>query len=193
MSGRSYRRRWRNLTLEELKRISAESYLVAKCDIETTSQLYPCRPSEIRVRKWKSDPPGMKRTHEYPNMDESTWKYPIGLFTTWLRTSEIRELLDDGKIIKAHEAIITFPNAEHKAKWDKLRKEAFTFYGEHCMRCGDSKKTLEIDHVKKWSSHPASRYDITNLQVLCVECHRWKTEQENKDVPSQDIDFRSEQ
>ena len=40
---------------------------------------------------------------------------------------------------------------------------------------------MEMDHVKQFSSNPALRYDIENLQVLCVECHRWKTQQERLD------------
>ena len=102
----------------------------------------------------------------------------------------MKELLESGNILKAHEAIVTFPDTEHDAKWRELRREVLKKYGERCMRCGETEDALEIDHIKKWSVRPDLRYELANLQVLCAKCHRWKTRQERADDFDEKLDFR---
>jgi len=36
----------------------------------------------------------------------------------------------------------------------------------------NSKKRLEVHHIKKWQSHPALRYSINNGITLCKTCHQ---------------------
>lgn len=191
MSERTKRTRYRNVTIEEAERLLNDYYLVAKCDIRTSVPSIPLRPSLVRTKVWKSDVPGRKRVSEHPNMDESTWEYPIGKFTTWVRTSELKGLLEKGDVDKIHEAIITFPGTDNKSKWDRLRRRVLETYGERCMRCGEKDIALEIDHIQKWTHRPDLRYDIDNLQVLCTLCHRWKTEQEEHGTSVNRLDFKS--
>lgn len=57
--------------------------------------------------------------------------------------------------------------------WRKTRYEALTLYGNRCQLCGAGpKKTqLNVDHIKPRFLHPELCLDITNLQVLCEDCH----------------------
>ena len=43
-----------------------------------------------------------------------------------------------------------------------------------CQLCS-SKKTVQAHHIKKWSSHPAERFSITNGITLCKRCHKQVT------------------
>ena len=190
MSDRTYQKRYKDLTIDELRSCSNNYYIVAKCDLNCKESVYPCRPSEKREYKWKGDRP---RIYEFPNMDESTWTFPKGKFTTWLRTEEIKNALAHNHIVKTHEAIITFQNIEHKRKWEKLSKQVYKKHGKKCMRCGSEHKKTEIDHIKQWSTNPSLRYDIENLQVLCTDCHNWKTEQNRLGFDGDDLDFRCTQ
>ena len=36
----------------------------------------------------------------------------------------------------------------------------------------NSKKRLEVHHIKKWNSNPALRYSINNGITLCKLCHQ---------------------
>lgn len=60
----------------------------------------------------------------------------------------------------------------------RLRKKAFSRYGERCAKCG-TRKRLEIHHIK-----PVVRGgtdDIENLIPLCRKCHKF--------APDDYIDF----
>lgn len=59
------------------------------------------------------------------------------------------------------------------------REAVFKRDGYTCVRCG-TKERIEADHIQRWSLFPALRYEITNGQTLCRECHKQKTRQENK-------------
>lgn len=184
MTERTYQKRYKQVTLDELRSWSNKYYVVAKCDLNCKQAIYPCRPSK------KRDSPNSTRIYEFPNMEESTWTYPKGKFTTWLRTNEIKNALECNHIIYIHEAIITIQNIEHKRKWAKLCQQIFKQYGKKCMRCGKKQGKMEVDHIKQWASHPNLRYDIKNLQVLCVDCHKWKTEQNRLGYDGHMFDFR---
>jgi hypothetical protein len=119
-----------------------------------------------------------------PCWDKSKCTYPTGRFTTWLRTDEIRHALGHGRLIQCHEVFLTMVNVEHQRLWQKLRNEALRRYGRICMRCGRTGGQMHIDHINPWSEFPDQRYDPGNLQVLCRDCHAWKTDTDT------DTDFR---
>lgn len=70
----------------------------------------------------------------------------------------------------------------------RLRKEAIRLLGGECANCGNSDyRVLQIDHIeiikrkkKESTTHFLSRIvrgleDLTNLQLLCANCHMLKT------------------
>lgn len=50
--------------------------------------------------------------------------------------------------------------------------------GNKCAYCRVSKRIYEGDHIIPWSE--GGRTDYPNLQMLCKDCHRMKTTQQNK-------------
>ena len=42
--------------------------------------------------------------------------------------------------------------------------------GYQCVWCRGSER-LEVDHIKRWSTHPELRYEISNGRTLCMKCH----------------------
>lgn len=70
----------------------------------------------------------------------------------------------------------------YQREWIKKRREAF-FEGKCCAKCG-SKDRLELDHIEPsnkehhaiWSwSKKRQKAELEKCQVLCYECHKWKT------------------
>lgn len=49
-------------------------------------------------------------------------------------------------------------------KWAVIKRD------KCCVWCGSTEK-LEADHIKRWSTHPELRYEITNGRTLCMKCH----------------------
>lgn len=40
-----------------------------------------------------------------------------------------------------------------------------------CRRCGRSNVQLHAHHVRPWRDHPELRFDVTNGETLCYDCH----------------------
>lgn len=60
----------------------------------------------------------------------------------------------------------------------ELRYKVFLRDGEICAKCGATPRPnfwLEIDHIKPVSKYPELALDIDNLQVLCKDCNRAKS------------------
>jgi 5-methylcytosine-specific restriction endonuclease McrA len=70
-------------------------------------------------------------------------------------------------------------------EWKELRFKVLTEYGARCMLCGITSKEAKIcvDHIIPVSTNWELRLDQDNLQVLCDECNKGKS---NKST----IDFR---
>jgi 5-methylcytosine-specific restriction endonuclease McrA len=64
-------------------------------------------------------------------------------------------------------------------KWQKFRPQAFEKLiqrdGNRCKMCGISQKNYDIDHIITKGSRRDLKYDLTNLQLLCRNCHIIKT------------------
>lgn len=56
-------------------------------------------------------------------------------------------------------------------QWKNLRKQVFAKYGKKCMKCGNTKRVMHVDHIKPRSKHPHLEFDFNNLQVLCAPCN----------------------
>jgi 5-methylcytosine-specific restriction endonuclease McrA len=54
-----------------------------------------------------------------------------------------------------------------------FRKSVRKRDGNKCQFPGCGSKTrLEVHHIKKWTSHPSMRFDVTNGITLCKSCHQ---------------------
>jgi len=42
--------------------------------------------------------------------------------------------------------------------------------GCKCVRCGSFKK-VQAHHKRPWASYPELRYDISNGETVCLDCH----------------------
>lgn len=72
-------------------------------------------------------------------------------------------------------------------EWMRKRRRAF-FADKHCARCG-AIDDLQLDHIKRqgkvdhrifsWSSK-RRRIELEKCQILCEECHKEKTREENR-------------
>ena len=43
-----------------------------------------------------------------------------------------------------------------------------------------SKKMIIFDHIKPFAWFSDLRFDVSNGQTLCVDCHKWKTSMDMK-------------
>lgn len=62
-------------------------------------------------------------------------------------------------------------------EWQNLRYQALVIHGRKCLLCGASPPNviLQVDHIKPRSTHPELALSISNLQVLCSDCNRGKS------------------
>jgi 5-methylcytosine-specific restriction protein A len=67
-------------------------------------------------------------------------------------------------------------------EWRRLRKLKLrqTPYCEECYRQGRMTAARMCDHILPAREYPSRRLDVTNLQSLCLPCHRAKTNRERK-------------
>lgn len=73
----------------------------------------------------------------------------------------------------------------------KNMKRAFK-HGQCCAKCGRklAKHLMTVDHIKDVEDPSVDPFDMTNWQVLCMDCHRAK----NREKMRQKITLeRSEQ
>ena len=63
-------------------------------------------------------------------------------------------------------------NSEKYKLWRSsvFERDEFT-----CRNCNQRGGKLEVDHVKLFSRYPELRFEISNGQTLCKDCHRTKT------------------
>lgn len=59
--------------------------------------------------------------------------------------------------------------------WLDLRYRTLRDYGKKCMACGATGVTMHVDHIKPKSIYPELALDPNNMQVLCEDCNRGKS------------------
>ena len=62
-----------------------------------------------------------------------------------------------------------------KIEYKKWRTSVFERDNFSCIKCGMNKTYLHADHIKSWKDYPELRYEISNGQTLCIDCHYVKT------------------
>lgn len=65
-------------------------------------------------------------------------------------------------------------------EWAKLRFEVLKAYGAICMCCRAT-ENLVVDHIKPRSRFPELEWNFDNLQVLCDQCNRGKSNDDYTD------------
>ncbi len=61
-------------------------------------------------------------------------------------------------------------NADHRySDWRRAVFQRDNFTCQHCKVTGS---LLHAHHLKRWSTHPDLRFEITNGLTLCVTCHK---------------------
>ena len=63
------------------------------------------------------------------------------------------------------------------AEWKKWRKAVFERDNYTCQECGRKRKNgdrvvLEPHHIKSFAHFPELRFEVSNGQTLCYECHQ---------------------
>jgi hypothetical protein len=59
-------------------------------------------------------------------------------------------------------------------KWKELRYLALKNCGAQCLCCGATRAdgaVLHVDHIKPRYHHPELQWELSNLQVLCLDCN----------------------
>lgn len=64
-------------------------------------------------------------------------------------------------------------------EWKELRYQALAKMTRRCMCCGweprDGQGSLHVDHILPRSKFPGRALDLSNLQILCADCNRGKS------------------
>lgn len=61
-------------------------------------------------------------------------------------------------------------------KWrDTVAKPYLDSLGHRCVLCGNTQH-LDVDHIKTRGSRADLKMVLTNVQYLCRDCHRMKTD-----------------
>jgi 5-methylcytosine-specific restriction endonuclease McrA len=70
----------------------------------------------------------------------------------------------------------------HSPEYKFLRLTVLKRDGYKCTNCGKSGSTnnaLQLEHIKPKSLYPELIYELSNLRILCINCHK-KTESYGK-------------
>lgn len=60
------------------------------------------------------------------------------------------------------------------------RSDVFERDNYTCLQCGKRGGKLNADHIKSYALYPDLRFELSNGQTLCVECHAIKTKEDMK-------------
>jgi 5-methylcytosine-specific restriction endonuclease McrA len=70
-------------------------------------------------------------------------------------------------------------------EWLELRYKVLKKYSACCMCCGRSKKdhnvVIHIDHINPRSIYPHLELSFDNLQILCSDCNKGKSNKDSTD------------
>jgi len=104
----------------------------------------------------------------------------IPLMQVWLKTQDISGPKRKISIRKKR-----FNSKEFYGSWvwKKVRFEVLKKYGAVCMLCNDSGDNVKIcvDHIKPRDKFPELELDENNLQILCDDCNRGKSNDDYTD------------
>ena len=61
-------------------------------------------------------------------------------------------------------------------EWKMMRWIALKMGQFRCSSCKDETSQLHVDHIQARSKFPEKELDLKNLQVLCKDCNRGKSD-----------------
>jgi predicted restriction endonuclease len=53
----------------------------------------------------------------------------------------------------------------------RVQRKVFERDDYTCQLCGIKGQDMQVDHLKSWSKHVESRFDLDNCRTLCAKCH----------------------
>jgi len=59
--------------------------------------------------------------------------------------------------------------------WSYLKSQALKRDNYKCVLCQNTKTSLEVDHIRPVALFPELQWELSNLQTLCIDCHKNKT------------------
>ncbi|MGB3465658.1 MAG: phage antirepressor KilAC domain-containing protein [Cyclobacteriaceae bacterium] len=68
--------------------------------------------------------------------------------------------------------ILLNPKSRNTAAYRKWKKEVFENDLYTCQKCGYTGKEIEPHHIIPWSKSVNKRFDVSNGQTLCKDCHK---------------------
>lgn len=114
---------------------------------------------------------------------KNTWAKGVKL------SEETKKKIRNGKLGKkfteAHKMAISNAHINRPewrgGSWDYWKKQTLLRENYTCQVCQfRDEEIAEVDHILPKSLYPELRLDLNNLQVLCPNCHRRKTNREAK-------------
>ena len=73
----------------------------------------------------------------------------------------------------------------YSEEWLSLRYQVLRKYSAECMCCGRSKKkhnvVIHVDHIKPRSKYQYLQLCFDNLQLLCEDCNKGKSNKDETD------------
>src|SRR3990167_3138773 len=79
-----------------------------------------------------------------------------------------------GGVTSVHTAL------RHSFEYEEWRKKVFERDLYTCQECGQVGGYLHADHIKRFADYPELRFELSNGQTLCIDCHKLKTIEEAK-------------
>ena len=143
-----------------------------------------------KVWRWKGQPPAQADLKKFrsqfpkdrtPSPDVYTnrygsWRRILSLFGEYKRGVYTKDQLLEHLVERSKPS-------PHRRLSKKMRYEVLARDGGTCVLCRSQDKRLEVDHIVPLAQGGSDA--IENLQTLCIDCNRGKSDRDDRDFRSQ--------